>query len=115
MVVARSLTDIVEHEQDGAKFLLRMLPHRTMLRLADLSDSQRIELLVRAGIAGWSGVVTSDGTELKCNTKTEVIEGVSVRDALTVDAFEALPFTLLGDLSTAILQANNLMNDEVGN
>jgi len=115
MVIARSLTDIVDHQQDGATFQLRMLPHRTMLRLADLSDSHRIELMLRAGLAGWSGITNADGSVLDCATKTAVIEGVSVTDALTLDCFESLPFSLLGDLSTAILKANNLMNEEVGN
>lgn len=115
MVIARSLTDIVDHKQDGSVFQIRMLPHRLMLRLADLNDSQRIELMIRSGIAGWSGVQNADGTPLECVNKTQVIEGMSVINAMSIESFDALPFSLLGDLSTAILQSNNLLDDEVGN
>jgi len=115
MVVARSLTDVVDHEVDGARFQLRMLPHRVMLRIGDLTGSQQVELIIRAGIAGWSGIKLSNGSELKSETATELMEGVTIKDALTLDCFEALPFTMLGDLSTSILAANSLLNDEVGN
>lgn len=115
MVIARSLTDVVDQEIEGAKFQLRMLPHRTMLRLADLNDSSRVELLIRSGVAGWSGIFDAEGKDVECKNCTAIIEGISVHGAMTVDSFEVLPFGLLGELSTAILQANNLADEEVGN
>ena len=86
-----------------------------MLRLADLNDSSRVELLIRSGVAGWSGIFDAEGKDVECKNCTAIIEGISVHGAMTVDSFEVLPCGLLGELSTAILQANNLADEEVGN
>ena len=115
MVVARSLSELSSWDHSGTQFMLRPLPHRIMLRLANLDSTDQVELLIRAGLAGWSNLATSDGTVISAKLKTALISGIEVKDALTPESLDSIPFELIGELSSAILKANQLGEDDTGN
>ena len=115
MVVARSLSEITSWEHSGTQFMLRPLPHRIMLRLANLESTDQVELLIRAGIAGWSNLVQADGTVVSAKLKSALISHIEVKDALTPESLDCIPFQLIGELSSQILKANQLGEEDAKN
>jgi len=111
MVVARSLSDVSEWEHTGTTFYIRQLPHRVMLRLGDLERTDQVEVLIRSGVGGWTAMEGVD----KASHEDAVIAGLNVRQALTEECFDQLPLSIVGDLATAILKANQLTDEDVGN
>jgi len=110
MVVARSLTEVQEWEHSGTTFFIRQLPHRVMLRLESMEREEQLELLVRAGCSGWRDMEGATST-----LADATIAGISVKKALSEASYDALPLTVVGDLSVQVLHANRLTDEDAGN
>jgi len=110
MVIARTVNDVQEWEHTGTTFYIRQLPHKIMLRLESLGREDQIELIVRAGCGGW---VNMQGAEAE--HADAIVCGISLKDALTEASLDRLPLKVIGEMSVAILKANQLTDDDAGN
>lgn len=124
-MIARSLTEtagvVLPSDKDSAaptKFRIRSLPHRVVMALSDLKKgSEHVELLVRAGVAGWEGFADPDGhvVAAKHLEGSHLVHGVQLEAPLDAASYDAIPFEALAELAHEILVANQLTTDEVGN
>jgi hypothetical protein len=87
-----------------------------MLRLQDLSGTrgQMLEVVIRAGIAGWTNLLDENGQQVECRQEKgrQVINGVEVHSALSTQSIERLSTELLGEIASAIISGNNLTDDD---
>lgn len=111
MAIARSLSEVTEFKHEGTTFFIRQLPHRIMLRLEGMQSADMVELLLRAAISGWDNLEGAGEAKLEDAT----IAGTQVKQALTLECYDLLPFPLLAPLTTAVTAANRLQDDEAGN
>lgn len=115
MAISRSLTDVHAFEHDGVTYQLRTLPHRIMLAAPGLPGHEQLELTVRAGVAGATGLVQSDGAPAALTMGPLEIGGVKVKEGLTEDGYNALPFDHIPAIATAVLRVNKLTEEQAGN
>lgn len=119
MVVARNLSHVFEWVLDGTTFLLRTLPHRVMLRMGDMESADQLELIVRAGCAGWRDFADADGNVVASQTdgaaNGKMIGGIAVKTPLTEASYEALPLQVISDLAMEVLRFNRMTADDSGN
>jgi hypothetical protein len=118
MVVARNLSTVKELVVDQTTFLIRTLPHRVMLRMEGMNQADVIELVVRAGCAGWRDFADSEGNVIASaldEADGKMISGVTVRSALSELSYEALPLNMVNDVAEAVLKFNRLSSDDSGN
>jgi hypothetical protein len=119
MVVARNIHEVSEFKLDETTFLLRVLPHRIILRLDAMGQEDQLELLCRAGCAGWRDFADGEGNviESTCDglTSGKLIGGVSVKSPLTEESYNAMPLSVLNLLGVEVLRFNRLSAADTGN
>ena len=123
MVIARTVTEtfsvVLESDKGSAHpttFRIRALPHRVMLSLPKLKDAEQVELLVRAGVVGWTGLADAKGVPVEAvrAPQDQVVFGVEVDRPLTTESYDALPISCLSEIANEVITHNTLTKDDVG-
>lgn len=129
MAVARSAKETFDFvlEADRALppekrtvFHLRRFSTRLALRTQDMTEHQNgqvAELVLRAGIAGWTHLVDEDGAPVECrhDKGKHALFGCEVEAPLSEESLNRLPPTMLAELATAILAGNTLTKHDAKN
>lgn len=126
MVVARSSREVFDfiplsdRDLPAAQqtvFHLRRFPTHIAIRARSLRESDDlVELVLRAGIAGWSNFLDKDGKPVECKHQKNVkIAGHTIEEALEKDLLEWLNQDLATELLDAIRTGNTLSDDDAKN
>ncbi len=128
MVVARSVKEVFDYVLQDDRLLpvekqtvfhLRRFSTRLSLRVQDLQSSrgQIAEVVLRAGIAGWTNFADADGEHVGCKHESGLkhIHGCEVRDPLTLECLDRLSPEIAGEIASAIIMGNTLTTDDVKN
>ena len=128
MVVARSAKEVFDYvpvcdrdlpPDQQTVFHLRRFTARLALRVQDLSAArgQVGEVVLRAGIAGWSNFHDAEGNDIVAKHKKgrELINGAQVDNPLTEESLDWLSPELLGELASAIITGNTVNADDLKN
>jgi len=114
MSIARNLAETTTTEVQGLTYTLATLPNRMMLAITELGQAAQTEVLVRFGVASWSGLKGKDGVAVECARESLTVHNLTGK-ALDEASFDALPVMALGELSAEVFRINTLSGDEVGN
>lgn len=138
MPIARTAEDVwdyvLEEDRGAAKsaqtvFQLRALPSKLSLHLenmtqfspsggsATLRQGDRMELALKAGLAGWSNFRFADGKEAKFRTDNgqKVVHGFTIKSPVSEASLSLLSAAHLAELAQAIMSGNQLTTDDVKN
>jgi len=129
MVLARSVREVFDYilQEDRALpvekqtvFHLRRFTTELAFRTQDLGGDARGkigEIVLRAGIAGWSNFRDASGSEIECkhDKGKHLVWGATVEDPLTKDAMSWLPPEIVGELGNAIIAGNTLTEEDAKN
>jgi len=126
MVVARSSREVFDYvprsdrnlpSAQKTTFHLRRFPTHLAMRARALADSDDlVELVLRAGIAGWSNFQNLAGEQIVAKHQKRVkISGHTLDEALDKDLLEWFDQDLATELLEAIRTGNALTDEDVKN
>jgi hypothetical protein len=128
MVVSKTTREAVPYvlqsereipEEQRTVFTIATLDNGTMSAIANLAAREHHdfanEVAIRAGLRNWERFPQADGTPtpFKCEKGERLIRGVAVKNPITTETYELIPWGILAELVKAILDLNTLTTGDV--